>query len=108
MSSPTNSPLTCLPSLLAHWLVFGAVPQLRMTNQAKPTTFMLELLPFGQVEEAVHVRREPHLVDRHHRLGARGQPPFDVGGIEVVGERVDVGEDRCRAALPYRVRGRDE
>ena len=51
---------------------------------------------------------QAELVDRHDRLGARGDGALGRLRVEVERARVDVGEDRRRAALPDRVGGRDE
>ena len=56
----------------------------------------------------VHVGRQPDLVHGHDRLRALGDRALGRRGVEVVGQRVDVGEDRRRAALPDRVGGGDE
>ena len=59
-------------------------------------------------DEGVHVGRQAELVHRHDRLRALGDRALGRGGVEVVGQRVDVGEDRRRAALPDRVGRGDE
>ena len=48
VSSVTNTPFTCLPSLLAQYVGLAGSPQLVITNQAKPTTVIGALVPFGQ------------------------------------------------------------
>ena len=50
----------------------------------------------GEGVDRVHVGGEPVEVDRDDRPGARRHPPRGVGRIEVVGDKVDVGEDRRR------------
>src|ERR1700745_2841788 len=47
LSRFTNTPFTCLPSLLLQYVGFAGSPQLVITNQAKPTTVIGLLVPFG-------------------------------------------------------------
>ena len=68
----------------------------------------LEPVALGQRDEGVHVRRQPDLVHGHDRLRALGDRALGRRGVEVVGQRVDVGEDRRRAALPDGVGRGDE
>ena len=67
-----------------------------------------QAVALGELQEGVHVGRQADLVDRHDRLRARRDRALGGGRIEVVGARVDVREDRLRAAVPDGVGGRDE
>ena len=53
-------------------------------------------------------RRPAEEVHGHDRLRPRGDPPLDVGRVEVQRRRVDVGEDGRRAAAGDRLGGREE
>ena len=47
----------------------------------------LELIPGGQGIDRVHVRRLPVKMNRHDRLRARGNRPFDEARVDIIGVR---------------------
>jgi hypothetical protein len=51
-------------------------------------------VPPGDLQDRVHVGRQPVKVDDDHGLCAAGDPHFQLRGIEGEGARVDVDEDR--------------
>ncbi len=59
-------------------------------------------------DHGLGVDGDPGVVDRHHRPRPRRDPAGDVGGIEVQGARVDVGEDHAGAAEGEGAGRRDE
>jgi hypothetical protein len=52
--------------------------------------------PAGDGQQGVHVGRPAEEVHRDDRLAAAADLPLDVGRVDEVGRRVDVGEDRHR------------
>jgi len=56
-----------------------------------------EVVLFGDRHDRVHIGGLAEEVDRNDRLGARRHFFLDLRRIDVVGRRVDVGEDRRRA-----------
>ena len=58
-----------------------------------------QAMPCRNLVDAVDLAGQPDLVDRQYRLGARRDAVLDVVGVDVVGGRVDIGEDRRGADM---------
>src|SRR5271166_2869677 len=65
-------------------------------------------VPAGQTANRVDIARQPELIDRHDRPRPAGDPARDIGGIDVVGSRVDLGENRYCADVADDVDRSDE
>jgi hypothetical protein len=53
----------------------------------------------GQTANRIDIARQPELIHRHDHPCPAGDPARDIGRIEVVGGRVDLGEDRYCACV---------
>jgi hypothetical protein len=62
---------------------------------------------FRDLQDRIHVGHLTVQVDRHDRLGARGDLGLDQGRIDVEGARVVVDQHHGRAAIGHRVAGGD-
>src|SRR5262249_48710759 len=56
----------------------------------------------------IEVRRQPDLVDRYDSLGMRAYGLFDLPGVDVVRQRINVHENRRGTAVAHDVGGGDK
>ena len=83
-------------------------PPVAGSDRARRILDEYQAIAIGEVEEAIHVSRKTDLVNRHDCLCRWCQPSLDIAWVQVAGDRIDVGEDRRRAAMPDGVCSCDE